>query len=147
MRRLLILLALIGAAVAAVSAARTGAWGFALAAVAGGVGVWQLGRCRHGGPLGLLPPTTSLDGAQVPARWYCDACGRTWPAVFEHGHPPIRKFDGYDQTKAVKAARRADDLARRQRALALRRAGYETAPRPKLNPDAAEVVAIRRFAK
>jgi hypothetical protein len=83
----------------------------------------------------------------VPARWYCDACGRTWPAVFEHGHAPIRKFDGYDQTKAVKAARRADDLARRQRALALRRAGYETAPRPKLNPDAAEVVAIRRFAK
>jgi hypothetical protein len=151
MRRLVVLLGLIGVGAAAVAASFTGSWPFVLAAVVGGVGVFWLGQCRHPGPLGLLPPTTEADGSAVPARWYCDSCGKTWPAEFDHGHPPVRKFDGYDPTKAVTAARRADDLARRQRALALRRAGLEAArpakPQPEFHPDTAEVVELRRFAK
>ena len=146
MRRPWMSLVLLAAGAAIVAAALTGTWGYLLAAIIAGVGFWQFGRCHHQGPLGLLPPTTQADGSTVPARWFCDACGRTWPASFEHGHPPIRRFQGYDPTKAVNAAKRADDLARRQRALALKRAGLET-PRPKLNPDAAEVVEIMRFAK
>lgn len=145
MRRLWMSLVLLAAGAAIVAAALTGTWGYLLAAIVAGVGFWQFGRCHHQGPLGLLP-TTQPDGSTVPARWFCDACGRTWPASFEHGHPPIRRFQGYDPTKAVNAAKRADDLARRQRALALKRAGLET-PRPKLNPNAAEVVEIRRFAQ
>ena len=99
------------------------------------------------GPLGLLPPSTDDAGLPVPARWFCDACGQIWPAAIEHGHPPVRRFEGYDPTKAVNAAKRADDLARRQRALALKRAGLDTARAPRPHRDSADVVAIRRFAK
>jgi hypothetical protein len=146
MRRLWMSLVVLAAGAAAVAALVTGTWGFVLAAVVAVAGFWQFGKCHHQGPLGLLPPTSQADGSMVPARWFCDACGKTWPASFEHGHPPVRRFDGYDPTKAVNAAKRADDLARRKRALAVKRAGLEP-PRPKLNADAAEVVAIRRFAK
>ena len=146
MRRLWMSLVLLAAGAAIAAAVVTGTWGFVLAGMVAGVGVWQFGKCHHQGPLGLLPPTTQADGTALPARWFCDACGKTWPASFEHGQPPVLRFQGYDPTKAVNAAKRADDLARRQRALAVKRAGLET-PRPRLNPDAAEVVAIRSFAK
>jgi hypothetical protein len=140
----LVVLAVLVASVAAVA---TGTWGFALAALVGVFGFWQFGKCHHAGPLGLLPPTAQTDGSTVPARWFCDACGKTWPASFEHDQRPVPRFHGYDPTKAVNAAKRAEDLARRQRALAVKRAGLEPPPRPKSNVDAAEVVAIRRFAK
>ena len=147
MRRLVASVALIAAGVAAAVAVVTGAWTFVLVAAVAGALLWRFGRCRHAGPLGLLPPSTNDAGLPVPARWFCDACGQIWPAAIEHGHPPVMRFHGYDQTKAVTAAKRADDLVRRQRALAVRRAGLETPRAPKLHRHAAEVVAIRRFAE
>jgi hypothetical protein len=84
---------------------------------------WQMARCRHTQPLGLLPPIMDERGQIVPARWYCDTCGKSWPAMFERGKAPVRRFIGYDQSKAVAAARRADELVEGQRALALKRAG------------------------
>ena len=68
----------------------------------------------------------------------------------------MRKFTGYDESKAVHAAKRAAELADRQRALALQRAGLRPTAKkgravrePVLTPDAADVVPIgqgRRFA-
>src|SRR5438105_2127462 len=119
---------------------------------------WRLSICPHDGPLALLPATTDLEGAALPPRWYCDACGRTWAANFEKEHTPVRKFTGYDESKAVNAAKRAAELAERQRALALQRAGLRpgvAAKRVKApsetvhSPDTAAVVPIgqgRRFA-
>ena len=98
-------------------------------------------RCHHPAPLGLLPPTTDADGTRLPARWFCDRCGRTWPAGFEHEHRPIPRYEGFDQSKAPEAARRADDLYKRKHAMALRRAGFVAAKRKPERP-AAEVVAI-----
>jgi len=150
MRRLMPSLVFLSAFAAAVVAVVTNAWGVVVALALAGFGLWRFGRCHHPAPLGLLPPRTDDDGAQLPARWFCDACGKTWPAVFERGRQPIRRFEGYDQSKAVSAARRAKDFARRQRALALRRAGFETRRQPKVRRGAAEVVAmgqVRRFAK
>jgi|SRR5579863_3326756 len=85
--------------------------------------VWQLMKCRHRQPLGLLPPVMNERGEQVPARWYCDECGQSWPAMFERGRGPVQRFTGYDQSKAAEAAKRAGELEERTRALALRRSG------------------------
>jgi hypothetical protein len=85
--------------------------------------VWQLAKCRHTQPLGLLPPMVNERGENVPARWYCDTCGKSWPAMFEHGPAPVPRFSGYDQSKATAAAKRAAELEERTRALALKRAG------------------------
>jgi hypothetical protein len=85
--------------------------------------VWQLAKCRHTQPLGLLPPVVNERGEQVPARWYCDECGKSWPAMFDRGRRPVPRFTGYDQSKAAEAAKRADELEERTRALALRRSG------------------------
>jgi hypothetical protein len=94
--------------------------------------VWQMTRCRHSQPLGLLPPLVNERGEAVPPRWYCDDCGESWPAVFEHGPAPVQRFKGYDQSKAATAAKRADELSARTRALALRRAGLNSARQPLL---------------
>jgi hypothetical protein len=96
----------------------------ALGGIAAGLVIWQLSRCRHTPPLALLPPTLDEHGERQPARWYCDRCGKTWTAVFEHDRVPIQRFTGYDQTKAAAAAKRAAELAERQQALALKRAGF-----------------------
>src|SRR5690606_16984501 len=55
-------------------------------------------RCRHAGALGLLPPVTGADGVKQPARWYCDSCGRSWPAELEHDRRPIVRYSGYDES-------------------------------------------------
>lgn len=146
MRRVVTFVVLVVTAVAAGAAVVSGTWTMVLATVVATAGLWQFGRCHHPGPLGLLPPSTDDAGQPVPARWFCDGCGKSWPAAFEHGQPPVRRFDGYDPSKAVTAARRADDLARRQRALAVKRAGLEAPRPPKIRPES-PVVAIRRFAK
>jgi hypothetical protein len=112
--------------------------------------VWRAWQCPHPGPLGLLPPTVDAEGTRVPARWFCDACGASWPANFEREHHPVRKFEGFDAAKAVSAARRADELFRRQHQLALRRAGAVRKRAPRPPRPAAEVVAIdnvRRLVK
>lgn len=131
-------------------------WGFGVLLACAGAIAWRLSLCPHPGPLALLPATQDIDGAPLPARWYCDACGQTWAANFERDQTPVRKFTGYDESKAVHAAKRAAELADRQRALALQRAGLRPTAKkgrpvrePVLAPDAADVVPIgqgRRFA-
>lgn len=125
--------------------------GWALAACLAVIAViaWRLSECSHPGPLGLLPATTDLDGAPLPPRWYCDRCGRTWAAHFEKEHTPVYRFSGYDESKAVHAAKRATELADRQRHLALQRAGLRRAskrvrPVREPAPDSAAVVSIRQ---
>jgi hypothetical protein len=122
-------------------------WGLAALMAAAAVLAWKLSSCPHRGPLALLPATAGLDGAMRPPRWYCDACGLEWEAHFEKAQTPVRKFTGYDESKAVHAAKRAAELADRQRTLALQRAGLRPAARkvktarpPALSTDAADVV-------
>jgi hypothetical protein len=98
-------------------------WGLIVGLAVVGLLAWRLSVCPHEGPLALLPATRDLDGTPLPTRWYCDACGESWPANFEKERTPIRKFSGYDESKAVSAAKRAAELAEQQRQLALRRAG------------------------
>jgi hypothetical protein len=114
------------------------------------VAAFKIGYCHHPGPLGLMPPVTNPDGTRTQAQWYCDQCGRSWPTALGGELKLVRRFDGFDQTKAADAARRAEELTKRQRHLALRRAGLEPQRRPRLRPDAAEVVPIanvRQFVK
>jgi hypothetical protein len=141
-------------------------WGVAGGLLVVGAIAWRLSLCPHEGPLALLPATTALDGAPLPSRWHCDACGQTWAANFQKEHTPVPKFSGYDESKAVSAAKRAAELADRQRVLALRRAGLrpatagvglraggakrvKTTRRSEVSTDTADVVPIgqgRRFA-
>jgi hypothetical protein len=104
-------------------------WGLAAAGVVMMTIAWRLSGCRHTGPLGLLPATTDFQGTRLPPRWFCDACGKTWTAHFEYESAPIPRFRGYDASKAVRSAKRAADLAERQRALAIQRAGLRPAPK------------------
>ena len=152
MRRVILRLAFVvdvGAAVVLLGSGNIG-WGVVvlLGAVALAVPAF---RCFHPGPLGLLPPVTLKDGTRTPARWFCDRCGTSWPANFDREHRPIPRFEGYDESKATHAAKRADDLYKRQHAMAVKRAGYtgrrEAAARPPVEaPDRApaEVVSLRR---
>jgi hypothetical protein len=107
--------------------------------------VWRSAWCRHPGPLGLLPPIANADGTRSSAQWFCDRCGKTWPAAFEREHSPILRFDGYDQSKAPDAARRAQELERRQRLLAIRRAGLTPNPHRRRADREAEVVPIMQL--
>ncbi len=147
MRRLMMSVGLFVSVIATIAAIATGEWAWMMGGGAVGLAIWQFRRCHHPGPLGLLPPSKDDSGSAIPARWFCDACGRSWPAKIEHGHPPVQRFEGYDPSKAVNAAKRADDHARRQRALAVRRAGLVTPRQPRPRHDSAPIVAIRRFAK
>ena len=83
---------------------------------------WRF-RCAHRGPLALLPPVTDTNGDRLPARWFCDRCGRTWTAEFEHDRKPVPKFVGFDEKKAARAAERAFLLEEQRRSIALQRAG------------------------
>lgn len=109
------------------------AGGFGLLAAA----VWWFGQCHHPRPLSLLPPVTDADGKRQPAQWFCPQCGHRFPATFEHDKPPIQRFKGYDESKAVAAAKRAADMEQRQRQLALKRAGLKRPSTPAAAPPAA----------
>ena len=164
MRRVLACSVMIVAVVGGLRVPGLPTWALVLGLAAVGALAWRLSACSHDGPLALLPATTEIDGAPLPPRWFCDACGKAWVANFEKEHTPVRKFTGYDESKAVRSAKRASDLEDRQRALALQRAGprpagpvgpsvarraSRTAPEQTRIPDAADVVQIghgRRFA-
>lgn len=105
-------------------------------------------RCSHPGPLGLWPSTMNDKNEVVPAQWFCDRCGKSWAAGFDHGRPPVQKFTGYDESKAVRSALRASELEQRQRVLALKRAGFEHAePRkPRISAAIAHVAMNRPVA-
>ena len=151
MRR--ILACLLFVVVCAVALTSTGTYRLAmiLPLAAAAAVVWRVWQCHHPGPLGLLPPTDAADGSRLPARWFCDACGESWTANFEREHVPVRKFEGFDMTKAAQAARRADELFRRQHQLAQRRSGAAVkrarARRPAAPTGAAEVVAIENVRR
>ena len=89
---------------------------------------------------------TDEDGRRTPAQWFCAQCGERFPANFEHERLPIPKFIGYDEAKAVAAARRANALEQRQRRLAVKRAGMTkrapAAARPTVPAIRTEPVAI-----
>ncbi len=112
--------------------------------VCGAIVLWQLAWCRHPGPLGLLPPVTNPDGTRTNAQWFCDHCGKTWAASFEREQTPVLRFNGYDQSKAVDAARRAAELERRQRTLALRRAGLAPSRRRIERADVVPMLKLRQ---
>jgi hypothetical protein len=120
-----------------------------LAVVAGGAALaWRLSRCSHSGPLGLQPPVTHPDGTRTPAMWFCDRCGKSWPAGFEQEAHVVRRFVGYDESKAAIAARRAEELSRQQRAMALKRAGYGAGRRartPRPSADVVPMANVRHF--
>lgn len=123
-------------------------WALALGALIVTAIAWRVSRCPHGGPLGLLPATTDLNGARLPPRWRCDGCGATWLARFDKERTPVRRFLGYDESKASHAARRAAELADGRRTLAVRRAGFHVAGRPAMSAtvnagSAPSVVSIR----
>jgi len=82
---------------------------------------WRF-RCLHRGPLSLLPAVTDFTGVKLPARWYCDRCGRSWAAEFQHETKPVQKFVGYDEKKAGQAIERAQMLEDQRRSIALLRA-------------------------
>jgi hypothetical protein len=85
-------------------------------------------RCPHREPLALLPPVTEASGERLPARWFCDRCGQTWPIELEHDRKPVPKYVGFDEKKALRAAERAVLLEEQRRSIAMQRAGL-TRPR------------------
>jgi hypothetical protein len=125
-------------------------WAVAVAAAVVGPLAWRFSECSHSGQLALLPATTDLEGRPLPPRWHCDRCGKTWTANFEKEQSPVQRFTGYDESKAVNAAKRAAELAERQRSIALRRAGLQpTAKKTKSSKsaqshEAADVIQIGR---
>jgi hypothetical protein len=124
-------------------AAVSGVWPIAGLGLVALTGACVALRCSHQGPLGLWPAMVNEAGEHVPARWFCDQCGRSWPAGIERGRPPVQKFAGYDPSKAVQSAQRATELELRQRALAVRRAGIDRA-RDKSRPASLEPAAMIR---
>jgi hypothetical protein len=95
----------------------------AVLAAVGILAAWRLSRCRHRGPLSLLPSLKHADGSTTPARWWCSRCDRSWPANVDLKPRTKSRFEGYDQTKAATAAKRAGELERKATAAAVARAG------------------------
>lgn len=131
-----------------------GAWSSRIAALAAGLLVvaLMLRRCSHRNAT-LLPPVRGEGPDRDHARWYCDRCGATWDATLEPASRPRLIYNGYDESKAVRAAARADALEEQRRRLAVRRAGWDaparqarTSPRqPATGPRPIEVLPMRRM--
>jgi len=82
---------------------------------------WVIGRqCAHPHAT-LLPPVASAGPDRDHARWYCDQCGREWPALISSGARPRAVYEGFDEALAARAAARADTLERQRRRLANKR--------------------------
>jgi hypothetical protein len=130
------------------------AWSSRVAAIAAGVLILVLmtRRCAHRHAT-LLPPVKGAGPDRDHARWYCDRCGVTWDATLEPVSRPRLIYNGYDESKAVRAAARADALEEQRRRLAVRRAGWAAPPtrpdRPAATrasgPRPLEVLPMRRM--
>jgi hypothetical protein len=130
-----------------------GAWSSRVAALAAGalMLVLMTRRCAHRHAT-LLPPVKGAGPDRDHARWYCDRCGATWDASLDPVSRPRVIYNGYDESKAVRAAARADALEEQRRRLAVRRAGWATpatrteraASRP-AGPRPIEVLPLRRM--
>lgn len=105
------------------------AWSSRIAAAAAGtlIVVLMTRRCSHRHAT-LLPPVKGAGPERDHARWYCDRCGMTRDATLDPVSRPRVIYDGYDESKAVRAAARADALDEQRRRLAVRRAGWATPP-------------------
>ena len=128
------------------------AWSSRIAAVAAGILIVAViaRGCSHRHPT-LLPAVRGAGPDRDHARWYCDRCGATWDASLEPVSRPRVIYDGYDESKAISAAARADALEEQRRRLAVRRAGWVTPPtradRPRSRasgPRPVEVLPMRR---
>jgi hypothetical protein len=141
MKVVLMMTAGVAGLVAVILSPGLGVWlGIGSLAVVSGAVYW-FGRCSHPGPLALLPATADMDGNRLTPRWYCDSCGLEWPAHFEKDATPIQRFSGYDESKAVSAAKRQEELQERQRTAALERAGLRTRSTARKVPATAPVHA------
>ncbi|HUL74129.1 MAG TPA: hypothetical protein VLT86_13565 [Vicinamibacterales bacterium] len=122
--------------------------------------IWKQGGCRHPNPHYIRQGTQLNDvtGEVVvrPAQYCCYECGKTWPA--EQRDPAwsatglVQKFEGYDEKKARRGAKRMASEERQRRALAARRVQpVEPAPTPiqfaapsaPRRPQPTEVVSLR----
>jgi hypothetical protein len=131
MKVVLMMTAGVAGLVAIILSPGLGVWlGVGSLAVVSGAVYW-FGRCSHPGPLALLPATQDMEGNMLTPRWYCDGCGLEWPAHFEKDATPIQRFSGYDESKAVSAAKRQEELRDRQRLAALERAGLRVKSTPR----------------
>jgi hypothetical protein len=122
MRRLVVGCVVLLAITLAVAGSGLFWWSRVIMVVGAAAGLLLALRCRHPHPA-LQPPLQTESGERHHARWYCDDCGRSWPAVFERDRAPVLKYAGFDQAKAPEAERRARMLDVRRRELALDRAG------------------------
>jgi hypothetical protein len=83
--------------------------------------VWAFGRqCAHP-HASLLPPVAGAGPDRDHARWYCDRCGREWPATINDGARPRAVYEGFDEALAARSAARAESLERQRRRLADKR--------------------------
>jgi len=71
-------LTFMGAAV--LNAAGQSPWLVLVSLLASLLVMWRFIRCPHPGPHGFLPPSMDQGGRIRPARWFCRACGDSWPA-------------------------------------------------------------------
>jgi len=122
MRRLFVVLGAASATGAVFFGGRWLIW-LAVPAVVGLVALAWRYRCLHRGPLSLLPAVTDFTGQRLPARWFCDRCGQSWAAQFDHETKPVQKFVGYDEGKASAAIERAQVLEDQKRSINMQRAG------------------------
>ncbi len=96
-----------------------------------GVGIlmWLTSGCRHSNPHYVRPETrrdeTGKEVVVHPAQYCCYECGKTW--IAEQRDPAwsasavSQRFEGYDERKAVRAAKRIAVEERQRRMLADRR--------------------------
>ena len=145
----IVLGAFAGMLAAAITVSQWTRWG-----VVGVIGLsllaWMLSfRCTHRYAT-LLPPVRDAGPDRDHARWYCDRCGATWDSKLEPSTRPRVIYEGYDESKAVLAAERAESLDKQRRRLATKRA-TTTRPRPApaaaratLRPVEAATFAARR---
>ncbi len=100
------------------------------ALVGTGALIWLFSGCKHPNPHYVRQETAQDDatGDEIvvhPAHYCCYECGKTWLA--EQRDPAwtasavVQKFDGYDERKAVRAAKRIAVEERQRRVLADRR--------------------------
>jgi hypothetical protein len=106
--------------------------GIAAAATGVLVAVWRKARCHH-------PHPHYVRGGEQAAQYVCYECGKRWPAaVRDPAWAPtgvVRKFTGYDEALATRAAQRAAIEDEQRRFLAAHRVhaagahGQTAAPR------------------
>lgn len=119
--------------------------------VAGALGgfsalIWLFRGCRHPNPHFVKQETRrdETTGEEVvvhPAHYCCYECGKTWLAKQRDpawaASAIVQKYHGYDERKAVRAAKRSALEERQRRFLAVRRIRIPAPPKPLIQFDPA----------